>query len=211
MRHYLLLGLCLIATLLYGCSSFSTVYSETYNKPALEDTHTFRIVDPSMGHLPNGMSMSVYNNITNAIRKEMIARGYTESSTSKLLVNFAVTIHREIESAPPVPTSGQQSDTSETAGPYCNRTYPYFIYPRSNYWSATYAIQPVEGGIYKVGVLTVDIIDTATMTPLYTASASNVMNSMATRYRRPKNIAKAVAKIFSEFPIPATPKHSDKN
>ncbi len=95
-----ILGILSLLLLLGACSPFSLVNSEVYNNADLAEYKTFRIVTPDMGKLPPGMEMATYYNIAAAIREEMVMRGYTESSTSPLLINIAVTTQREIETAP---------------------------------------------------------------------------------------------------------------
>ena len=83
-----------VAMLLTSCSPFALVNSEVYNDADLSDYHTFRIVTPDEGSLPDGMQMVTYYNIAAAIRQQMVERGFTEDPNSNLLINIAVTTHR---------------------------------------------------------------------------------------------------------------------
>lgn len=89
--------------MLGACSPFQLVNSEVYNNADLAQYHTFRIVTPDMGKLPPGMQMVTYYNIAAAIRQEMVMRGFTEDPSSPLLINIAVTTHREIQTEPLLP------------------------------------------------------------------------------------------------------------
>ena len=116
-----LTGILLLLLLLGACSPFTLVNSEVYNNADLAEYKTFRIVTPDMGKLPPGMEMATYYNIAAAIRQEMVMRGYTESPTSPLLINIAVTTQREIATEPLV-----QPGYFPYYGPY----YPYYMWPR---------------------------------------------------------------------------------
>lgn len=160
-KIFTILGL--LALMLTSCSPYQLVNSEVYNDADLSQYHTFRIVTPDMGKLPPGMEMVTYYNIAAAIRQEMLMRGFEESSTSPLLVNIAVTTHREIETSPLVPPGGYF--------PYNGPYYPYYMWPRYNYgpyWDpAYYSNAQVITGIYKEGVLTMDLVNIDTKVPLF--------------------------------------------
>ena len=175
-KIFTILGL--LALMLTSCSPYQLVNSEVYNDADLSQYHTFRIVTPDMGKLPPGMEMVTYYNIAAAIRQEMLMRGFEESSTSPLLVNIAVTTHREIETSPLVPPGGYF--------PYNGPYYPYYMWPRYNYgpyWDpAYYSNAQVITGIYKEGVLTMDLVNIDTKVPLYSASVATILNGGGNGY-----------------------------
>lgn len=191
--------------LLASCSTFSLVNSETYNGADLSAYRTFRIVTPGDGHLPPGMEMVTYYNIAAAIREQMLERGYTEDPSSPLLINIGLTVHREIETEPALPP-GYVPYT----GPYYNGFYPYFMYPRYNYWASYYANAQVITGIYKEGVLTMDFVNIDTKTPLYSASVATILENGQGQFRNLKGIAEAVQTLFSRFPVPLLPQYREK-
>lgn len=78
--------------LLSGCSAYQLINSEVYNNADLSAYKTFRIVTPDEGKLPPLMTMVDYYNIANAIRTQMVERGFQESSTSNLLINIGLTV-----------------------------------------------------------------------------------------------------------------------
>ncbi len=195
-------GLLLMAVMLGACSPFSLVNSETYNNADLASYHTFRIVTPDEGHLPPGMQMVTYYNIAAAIREQLVERGFTEDPNSPLLVNIGITIHREIETEPVLPPG-----YTPYAGPYYNGFYPYFIYPRSFYWSNYYANAKVITGIYKEGVLTMDMINIQDKLPLYSASVATIIENGQAQFRDLKGIAEATQTLFSKFPVPLLPQY----
>ena len=196
MKKMLSLAALVMALVMAGCSPFALVNSETYNNADLADYHTFRIVTPDEGRLPPGMAMVTYYNIAAAIREQMLERGFTEDPSSPMLINIGITIHREIQTEPALPPG-----YAPYAGPYYNGYYPFFIYPRNVYWSSYYANARVITGIYKEGVLTMDIVNIDRKLPLYSASVATIINNGQAQFRNLKGIAEAVQTIFSEFPV----------
>lgn len=206
MKKLLLPAFALIALILTSCSPFSLVNSETYNDAKLSDYSTFRIVSPADGDLPPGMQMVTYYNIAAAIREQMIMRGYTESPTSPLLINIGLTVHREIETEPAIPPG-----YSPYAGPYYNGYYPYFMYPRYNYWANYYSNAQVITGIYKEGVLTMDMVNIQKKLPLYSSSVATILENGNTQFRNLEGIAEAVRTLFSKFPVPLLPQYRNNH
>ena len=196
MKKMLSLAALVMALVMAGCSPFALVNSETYNNADLADYHTFRIVTPDEGRLPPGMAMVTYYNIAAAIREQMLERGFTEDPSSPMLINIGITIHREIQTEPALPPG-----YAPYAGPYYNGYYPFFIYPRNVYWSSYYANARVITGIYKEGVLTMDIVNIDRKLPLYSASVVTIINNGQAQFRNLKGIAEAVQTLFSEFPV----------
>ncbi len=196
MKKMLSLAALVMALVMAGCSPFALVNSETYNNADLADYHTFRIVTPDEGRLPPGMTMVTYYNIAAAIREQMLERGFTEDPSSPMLINIGITIHREIQTEPALPPG-----YTPYAGPYYNGYYPFFIYPRNVYWSSYYANARVITGIYKEGVLTMDIVNIDRKLPLYSASVATIINNGQAQFRNLKGIAEAVQTLFSEFPV----------
>lgn len=194
--------LALMALFLTGCSPFALVNSEVYNNADLADYHTFRIVTPDMGKLPQGMEMVTYYNIAAAIREQMVERGFTETPDSPLLLNIAVTVQREIETAPAIPPG---------YFPYNGPYYPYYMWPRYNYgpyWDpGYYANAKVITGIYKEGVLTVDMVNIDTKVPLFSASVATIIDNGNGQYRNLESISEAVNTLFSKFPVPLLPQY----
>lgn len=191
--------------LLASCSPFTLVNSETYNNADLADYHTFRIVTPDQGSAIPGMTAVTYYNIAAAIREQMLERGYTEDPNSSLMVNIGLTVHREIATEPALPPG-----YVPYSGPYYNGYYPYFMYPRSYYWTSYYQNAQIITGIYKEGVLTMDMINMDTKTPLFSASVSTILENGESQFRDLKGIAEAVQTLFSEFPVPLLPQYRAK-
>lgn len=198
---------------LSSCSPFTLVNSETYNNADLAAYKTFRIVYPdSDKNLPDGMQMVTYYNIAAAIREQMVERGYTEDANSPLLVNFAVTVHREIDTAPaytmaPVGPMGPMGPGFGPGPGPLNGFYPSFIYPRYYYWNPN---AQVITGIYKEGVLTVDMVNIQEKIPLFSASVATIIDGGNGQYRNLKSIAEAVETLFSKYPVAVEPQYKNQ-
>lgn len=190
------------AVAITACSPFTLVNSETYNGANLADYHTFRIVTPDQGNLPKGMQMMTYYNIAAAIREQMVERGFTESPESPLLVNIAVTVRKELQTAPAYPF-GPGFGPGYYPRPW-GGFYPSFIYPRPYYWNPN---AQVITGMYKEGVLTMDMVDLNRKEAVYSASVATVINGSQGQYRNLEGIAEAVNTLFSRFPVPMLPEY----
>lgn len=188
---------------LVGCSPFTLENSEVYNNANLAQYHTFRIVTPGEGKLPPGMEMVTYYNIAAAIREQMLERGFKEDSSSQLLINIALTVHKEIQTEPAIPPGYYPP----YPGPYYNGMYPHYIYPRSFYWQSYYSNAKIITGIYREGVLTMDIVDMQQKLPLYSSSVSTILENGNSQFRNLQGIAEAVQTLFSKFPVPLLPQY----
>lgn len=208
MKRKLLMGLAsgLLLMSLVGCSPYTLVNSETYNDADLSAYKTFRIVTPDEGSLPNGMAMVTYYNIAAAIREQMIERGFTPADDSPLLVNIAVTVQRRVDTEPAYPYGPMGPAFGPGPGPW-GGFYPSFIYPRYYYWNPD---AQVITGIYKEGVLTVDMVNIDRKLPLFSASVATIIDGSQGQYRNLKGIAEAVNTLFSKFPVPLLPEYQRK-
>lgn len=216
-------GLLIAALAAFGmamtsCSTFSLVNSEVYNNADLADFHTFRIVTPDDGSLPPGMEMVTYYNIAAAIREQMVERGYVESPESPIVVNIGLTVHKEIDTEPAwmayngpigpgpgMPPPPPPGGWFPYYGPGPAPAYaPYFMMPRSYYWNSN---AQVITGIYKEGVLTMDIVDIATKTAMFSASVATILEPGDAQFRNLSGIAQAVQTLFSKYPVPLLPQY----
>ena len=206
MKKTLLLLVAVVA-LLTSCSPYTLVNSEVYNNANLRNFSTFRIVTPGEGSLPPGMESVTYYNIAAAIREQMVERGYTEDPTSPLLINIGLSVHKEIQTEPLLqPNYWPGPYAPPYAGPYYPGYYPYFMYPRSYYWG-NYSNAQVITGIYKEGVLTMDMVDIDSKVPLYSSSVATIIQNGEARFHNLEGIAQAVQTLFSKFPVPLLPQY----
>lgn len=209
-RHLLFFVSAICLTALTGCSPFALVNSETYNDADLASYKTFRIISPDDdgAKLPPGMEMVTYYNIAAAIREQMVERGYTEDPNSPLLINIGITVHREIETAPAYPAGVPPMPPYPYYGPAYGRFAPFYMYPRPYYMPpAYYSNAQVITGIYKEGVLTMDMVNIATKTPLFSASVATIINQGNGQFRNLSSIAEAVQTLFSKFPVQVLPQY----
>lgn len=199
----------IVMLLLSGCSPFSLVSSQTYNDADLAQYKTFRIVTPDTGNLPPTMTMVTYYNIAAAIREQMVERGFTEDPSSPLLINIGLTVSQQIATAPAIPPGAPYP----YAGPYYQGCGPWFMYPRGYYWPGYdynyYSNAQVITGIYKEGVLTMDMVNTVKKEALFSASVATILENGDSQFRNLKGIAEAVQTLFSRFPVPVLPQYSN--
>ena len=205
-----------------SCSPFTLVNSEVYNNADLADFHTFRIITPDEGSLPPGMESVTYYNIAAAIREQMVERGYQESPNSPIVINIGLTVHKEIQTAPlaavapPPPMWGPGPGPAPWGPPGPGKWFPYggpgpapayapyFMMPRSYYWNPN---AQVITGIYKEGVLTMDIVDIQTKVALYSSSVATILENGDAQFRNLSGIAEAVQTLFSKYPVPLLPQY----
>ena len=199
----------LIATALVfvmtGCSPYTLVNSETYNNANLASYSTFRIITPEEGKMPPGMQMVTYYNIAAAIREQMVERGFTEDPTSPLLINIGLSVQKELQTEPLV------DNYYPYYGPYpYPGYYPFFMYPRQYYWPY-YSNAQVITGMYREGVLTMDMVNIKEKMPLYSASVATILNGESNgAFRNLKGINEAVQTLFSKFPVAVLPQYRSK-
>lgn len=191
------------AAMLTGCSQYALVNSEVYNNADLASYKTFRIVTPDEGKTPPGMQMVTYYNIAAAIREQMVDRGYTEDPSSPLLINMAVSVQRELQTEPLY----QNFYPYYGPAPY-PAYYPFFMYPRQYYWPQPDPNAQVITGIYREGVLTMDMVNIDKKIPLYSSSVATILDGNGSgQFRNLKGIDQAVQVLFSRFPVPVLPQY----
>ncbi|MCH5319436.1 MAG: DUF4136 domain-containing protein [Paramuribaculum sp.] len=207
-----------ITASLTSCSTFSLVNSEVYNNADLADFHTFRIITPDQGNLPPGMQLVTYYNIAAAIREQMIERGYTEDPLSPLVINIGLTVHKEIATEPlavaapaypgPMGPFPPGAGWFPYAGPAPIPPYaPYFMMPRQYYYNPN---AQVITGIYREGVLTMDIVDMQNKTAVFSASVATILQNGDSQFRNLSGIAQAVQTLFQKFPVPLLPQYRNQ-
>ena len=220
-----------LAAFLTSCSPYNLVTSTTYNNADLSDYHTFHIITPEEGKLPPGMEMVTYYNIAAAIREQMVERGFTEDPASPLLINIGLTIKKELATEPlmqqvpapappaplppapmpPRPLPGHGPHPFPHAwGPAYNGMSPWFMYPRNNYWTVYNPNVQVVTGMYREGVLTMDMVNITEKIPLFSASVGTILDNGDSQFRNLQGIAEAVQTLFSKFPVAVLPQYRGK-
>lgn len=193
----------MLAALLPACSPFNLVTSTTYNDADLSDYSTFRIVTPEEGKIPPGMAMVTYDNIAAAIREQMVERGFTENPNSPLLINIGLTVRQEIATEPALPPMAYPYRW----GPWYGGYAPWFMYPRGYYWPVYNPNAQVITGIYREGVLTMDMVNMNDKVPLFSSSVGTILDNGNSQFRDLQGIAEAVQTLFSKFPVPLLPQY----
>lgn len=207
-----------------SCSTFTLVNSEVYNDANLADFHTFRIITPDQEALPPTMEAVTYYNIAAAIREQMVERGYVESAESPIVINIGLTVKKELMTEPvsavlpPAPIAPPMPPMGPVPGPAHFFPYggpgpippaaPYFMMPRQLYWNNVYAPSgQVITGIYREGVLTMDIVDMATHTALFSSSVATILENGDSQFRNLSGINQAVQTLFEKYPVPLLPQY----
>lgn len=209
---------------LSSCSTFQLVNSEVYNNANLSDYHTFRIVTPDENNaLPPGMEAVTYYNIAAAIREQMVDRGFVEDPASPIVINIGLTVKKELMTEPvssvlPPPPMAAPVPMGPPPGHFFPYPYagpvppaaPYFMMPRQLYWDNIYnPSAQVVTGIYKEGVLTMDIVNMDTHTALFSASVATILEPGDAQFRNLSGIAQAVQTLFKKFPVPLLPQYQN--
>ncbi|MBD5255504.1 MAG: DUF4136 domain-containing protein [Barnesiella sp.] len=203
MNKFTLIGLAsILLAVLAGCNPYALVNSEVYNNADLAQYHTFRIITPDEGKMPPGMQSVTYYNIVAAIREQMVERGFTEDPSSPLLINIGLTVKKELALSPAVPNYYPYYGPAPVPP-----VGPFFMYPRQYYWPE-YANAQVITGVYKEGVLTMDIVNIDKKIPLYSSSVATILNGNGeAQFRNLTGIAEAVQTLFSRFPVSILPQY----
>lgn len=197
MKKLFLSLIVLCGIIISGCSPYTLLNSTVYNNADISSIRTFRMATAQQDQLPPKMTMPDYYNISNAIRQQLIARGYTESNDSPLLVNFGLTIQTSIQTEPALPP-GYWPGYWNGFGGWQN----YWVYPRSLYLQNYYQNAELITGIQKEGVLTIDLVDTDQHSYVWSASVESVLTPGNTQIRNNSAIQEIVAVAFKKFPIP---------
>lgn len=175
----------LFSVLIGGCSPYTLLDSKVLNNADLSAYHTFQIVSPQNGELPQGMSMIDYYNTANAIKQQMLIRGYEENTNGQLLINIGIYVKDNIETKDAIPPSSR----------------PYYMGPRTSYLRNYYSDAKVITNINKEGILTIDIIDKKDNLYLYTASVGDIVNPGDHKVKDMEQLTLAVSALFKNFPV----------
>ena len=133
----------------------------------------------------------------------MVERGYTEDPSSPLLINMAVSVQKELQTEPLY----QNFYPYYGPAPY-PAYYPFFMYPRQYYWPQPDPNAQVITGMYREGVLTMDMVNIDKKIPLYSSSVATILDGPGSgQFRNLKGIDQAVQVLFSRFPVPMLPQY----
>lgn len=167
-----------------ACSPYTVLDSMVLNDADMSAYRTFKIAAPDASLLPAKFSMRDFNNIANAIRTQMLMRGYKESGNADLLINIGIVISDNIETKDALPPMT-----------------PFFMTRRGAYIRDYYNDAKVITDINKEGVLTIDMIDIRNDKYLYTASVGNLVDKADHKVKESQEVNDAVAALFKNFPV----------
>lgn len=189
----------LASLVMWGCSPYTLLNSTVYNNADISEIRTFTIATAQEDQMPPKMTMTDYYNISNAIRQQLVARGYTEDPNSPLLVNFGLTVQTSIQTEPAIPP-GYGYGPGYWGGWGGWRSY--WITPRSMYLQNYYQNAELITGIQKEGVLTIDIVDTKQQSYVWSASVSSILTPGNKEIRDNAAVQQIVELAFKKYPVP---------
>lgn len=175
----LVIGLILLA----GCSSYTVLNSKVYNNAVLTDYKTFSIAQPDQNNMPPNMSMRDFDALANAVKNQMLRRGYKESTNPDLMVYLGITIENKVQTKDAIPPAT-----------------PYYFGGRGAWARSYYSDAQLITGIDKEGTLSVDIVDVKEQKVVYAGAVGSVMDGQQ-HIRDLKALDEAMDKLFKNFPV----------
>jgi hypothetical protein len=168
--------------LLQGCASKPDLRAD-YDKSAdFAKYRSFNFVKtPSTETL--GYGSLVTQQMTSSIKSELEKRGYAQSETPDLLVNFSGKLQ-------------EKADIQSTGGSYYYGYRGYGAWPGYAYGSDVYTVR------YTIGTINVDLIDATRNRMVWEGVAVGEVTKKHLENREAA-IAKAIEKIFSQYPFRA--------
>ena len=171
------LALCIGLT---ACQSGPQVRTQTAPTVDVLKYHTFGFVDhPDTDR--SGYTTITTGYLKEAVTREMLARGYTESGKPDLVVNFIVGTKDKVESAP---------------GPTVGVGYGRWGY-RGFGWGLGYGGRDVR--TITEGSLTVDVVDHGQSALVWSGTAAGRLTKKTLNNPQPA-LDQAVAAIFAKYP-----------
>jgi len=140
------------------------------------------------------ISEADYNGIVNAIRQQMIQRGFTETSNGEILIDVGLTVLRN---------ATINTNLYPAWGGGVRYFYPgYFRWHGwAPYWRDREYRAYTTAKIDKEGVLVMDMIDAKREIHLFTAAVSAVLDPSHQQLKDPAQLQQACEVLFSKFPI----------
>jgi hypothetical protein len=180
-----------IAVALNSCAgTYKLEHSVVLNKTTLSNYKTFTITPfetsfskPKKGKA--GLSEEEYVNLSNGIRNEMTARGYSEDPASELKISFNLFVERNAD----ITTNLYPDYYYGSYGMY----RPYVFRRSYNGYTST--------RIYKQGIWVINMVTSPQNTLLYSAAISAEISPKTLTLKSPDEINKASAVMFKKFPV----------
>jgi Domain of unknown function (DUF4136) len=170
------------ALLLASCSA--TKVSKTESAPGV-DFGSFKTFDFYKLQASGDTISANFKNSTellqNAIAAELEKRGYTKSEVNPdMLVNIGVVVEEKIQT--------RQTDL--------RTDMPMYIGQRNYKWES----KEIETGRYRVGTMTLDMVDAKKNTMLWTGVVEDIIPEKTEKLQT--TIDKGVAELFKRYPVP---------
>ncbi len=162
---------------LHYCLSLSMLLLlNTLNTLAQSKYQTFDFLDLDVELLTeHQINQDNADYLKNAIAKALTARGLEQSSNPDLAVNIGVVVEEEVQT--------RETDIRDMR----------YMGQRNYHWE----VEEVVVGVYKVGTVSVELVDTKANRAVWEESGSNVIRKNQKNVQ--KKIDKGVARIFKKF------------
>lgn len=175
------LFLCLLMMLVYGCSTVRVVNTEKEDNFSLQQyqTYGFYNIEPDGDTVLHEME-GYYANIDilkQEVARQLEKRGLTQSSQPQLLVNIGSVVEEKVQT--------RQTDFREA---------PIYMGQRRYTWKS----KEVEVNRYKLGTVTVHLVDRATNKLVWRGVVEGVVPKDQEKFR--KRVAEGMEKLFGIIP-----------
>ena len=148
----------------------------TFNALAQSKYQTFDFLDLDVELLTeHQINQENADYLKTAIARELTAKGLEQSSNPDLAVNIGVVVEEEVQT--------RETDIRDMR----------YMGQRNYHWE----VEEVVVGVYKVGTVSVELVDTKANKAVWEESESNVINKKQKNVQ--KKIDKGVSKIFKNF------------
>jgi hypothetical protein len=173
----------LLCVFLAACSSVKIVNTEGENNFVLSKYKTFEFYQvDTQGDGTSADYMQKVEILKKAISKPLVNRGLTQAATEPdLLVNLGIVVDEKVQT--------RQTDFRTDA--------PIYIGQRRYSWKS----QQVEVGRYKLGTVTVHLVDNEQNTMVWRGVAQGVVPARIQKLE--KTVNKGAEKLFANIPVEA--------
>jgi hypothetical protein len=139
---------------------------------------TFKFTEDALSY---EMQQLNRNRLIEAIREQLIAKGFQESEDADVLVNFYITAHQE------------QRQTANTNYYGAGGRYAYR-------WGGGFSTTTIDVESYIAGTVFIDLIDAERNELVWQGRGAGTFQENISPEKREKRINKGVAKVFKNYP-----------
>jgi hypothetical protein len=160
----------------YLCLSLWLGLLNSYNTLAQSKYQTFDFLDLDVELLTeHQINQENVDYLKTAIARELTAKGLEQSSNPDLAINIGVVVKEEVQT--------RETDIRDMR----------YMGQRNYHWE----VEEVVVGVYKVGTVSVELVDTKANRAVWEESEGNVIDKKQKNVQ--KKIDKGVSKIFKKF------------